>query len=147
MMSGEGVLVEDIMQKNVISVESTVNLKQTAIEMDNANIGAIVITKDDIPIGILTERDFVRRVYAIETPLSKPVSEAMTCPIITIDLNETIWDLAELMRKNKIHKVPVTKEGNLVGIVTNTDLVKQGSLSSDSEMRKICDQIFLRTKN
>ncbi len=146
MMSGEGVSVEDVMKKNIIKIESTNNIKDAAVKMDDSNIGSIIITKDDVPTGILTERDFVRRVYARDIPLSTPVSEVMSHPLISIDVNETIWDVAELMKKHNIHKIPVTKKEKLVGIVTNTDLVELASLSSDSEVRNICDQIFLRMK-
>ena len=100
-MSGEGVSVRDIMKKNIIKIESTGNIKDAAVKMDDSNIGSIIITKDDIPTGILTERDFVRRVYAKEIPLSTPVFEVMSQPLISIDVDETVWDVAELMKKTQ----------------------------------------------
>jgi predicted transcriptional regulator len=51
------------------------------------------------------------------------------------------------MKTKNIHKVPVIENDNLIGIVTNTDLVSLASLGSDSEMRRICDQIFSRIQN
>ena len=147
MMSGEDVLVEDIMKKNIISVESTDDIKYAAVKMGKAHIGSIVITKDKVPIGILTERDFVRRIYAQDIPLSTLVSEVMSIPLITIDVNETIWEACEIMKEKNIHKLPVVKENHLVGIVTDMDLVNLCSSSSNSEMRLICDQILLRMKN
>ena len=114
--------------------------------MSDADIGAIIVTENKSPIGIFTERDFVRRVYAKEIPISSPVSKVMSKPLITIDPSETLWDLSELMKIKNIHKVPVVENNNLIGIVTNTDLVSFASLGSDSEMRRICDQIFSRIK-
>jgi CBS domain-containing protein len=147
MMSGEGVFVRDAMKKNVITIESSDSIKDAAIKMSDSDIGAIIVIENNSPIGILSERDFVRRVYAKEIPISSPVSKAMSKPLITIDPDETIWELSELMKTKNIHKVPVTENDNLVGIVTNTDLVSLASLGSDSEMRSICDQIYSRTKN
>jgi CBS domain-containing protein len=147
MMSGEGVFVRDAMKKNVITIESSDSIKDAAIKMSDSDIGAIIVIENNSPIGILSERDFVRRVYAKEIPISSPVSKAMSKPLITIDPDETIWELSELMKTKNIHKVPVIENDNLVGIVTNTDLVSLASLGSDSEMRSICDQIYSRTKN
>ena len=146
-MSGEGVFVRDAMKKNVITIESSDSIKDAAIKMSDSDIGAIIVIENNSPIGILSERDFVRRVYAKEIPISSPVSKAMSKPLITIDPDETIWELSELMKTKNIHKVPVIENDNLVGIVTNTDLVSLASLGSDSEMRSICDQIYSRTKN
>ena len=142
MMSGEGVLVRDAMKKNVITIEAKESLSNAAIKMSEARIGAVIVTENDSPVGILTERDFVRRVYANEIPVLSPVSKAMSKPLITTSPDDTVWELAELMKTKNIHKVPVMENNTLVGIVTNTDLVFMASLSSDSEMRRICDQIY-----
>lgn len=147
MMSGEGIFVRDAMKKNVITVESNDSIKEAAKKMSDAGIGSIIITKDKSAIGILTERDFVRRVYAKEVPLLSPVSEVMSKPLITIEPSETVWDLSELMKTKNIHKVAVVENDILVGIVTNTDIVSMASLGSDSEMRRITDQIYSHMKN
>ena len=54
------------MTKNVISIESSMTVKDAAVMMENANVGSIVITEGNIPGGILTERDFVNRVVGKE---------------------------------------------------------------------------------
>jgi CBS domain-containing protein len=147
MMSGEGALVRDAMKENVITIESSDSIKDAAIKMSDADIGALIVTENNSPIGILSERDFVRRVYAKEIPISSPVSKVMSKPLITIGPDETVWELSELMKTKNIHKVPVIENDNLIGIVTNTDLVSLASLGSDSEMRSICDNIFSRIEN
>ena len=144
MMSGEDVFVDDFMEKNVITIEESSSIKNAAKKMDEANIGSILVTKNDEPIGIITERDFVRRYAVMGISLSNPVEDIMTVPLITIDSNDTIWEAAELMKIHNIHKLPVIKDKKIVGIITNSDLVKISSQSSDSEMRRICDQILTR---
>ncbi|MDH3192587.1 MAG: CBS domain-containing protein [Nitrosopumilus sp.] len=146
MMSGEGIFVEDTMTKNVVTVEEFTPIRNAAKKMDEANVGSIVVTKNNEPIGIITERDFVRRYAVMGISLSKPVGDIMTLPLITIDPNETVWEAAEVMKTNKIHKLPVIKDKKLVGIITNSDLVKLCSQSSDLEMRQICDEILTRTR-
>jgi CBS domain-containing protein len=55
-MEGEGHLVRDIMKKKLISIDETETIKKAASMMSEAKIGSIIITKDNIPVGILTER-------------------------------------------------------------------------------------------
>ena len=146
MMSGEDIFVEDFMEKNVITIENFSSIKNAAKMMDEANVGSIIVTKNDQPIGIITERDFVRRYAVMGISLSSPAEDIMTLPLVTIDPNDTIWEAAELMKIHNIHKLPVVKDNKMVGIITNSDLVKISSQSSDSEIRRICDEILTRIK-
>ena len=139
--------VKDVMTKNVISIDSSKTVKDAAEMMKDANVGSIVITKESVPVGILTERDFVKRVVGKDKATSTPVSEVMTQPITVVGPDETVWDVAEIMRTKGIHKVPVHDGKKLVGIFTATDLVRLCSYGSDSQMRKITEQILIRLQN
>ena len=132
------------MTKNVISIVSTMTVKDAAILMEDSNVGCIVITDGTTPVGILTERDFVKRVIGKNKPSTIRLSEVMSQPIIVIAPDKTVWDVAEVMRTNGIHKVPVQDGEKLVGIFTATDLVRLCSYGSDSQMRKITEQILIR---
>ena len=138
--------VKDIMKSTVISIDSSLTVKDAAKMMEDAGVGCVVVMENNVAVGILTERDFVRRIAAPEKSLSTPVKELMSSPLIVISPDETVWELAELMKQRRIHKVPVVNEGRLVGIATSTDLTRICSLGSESEMRNICDQILLRIK-
>lgn len=139
--------VKDIMKNAVISIDSSLTVKDAAKMMDDSRVGCVVVMENGVAVGILTERDFVRRIAAPEKSLSIPVKEVMSSPLIVINSDETVWELAELMKQRRIHKVPVVnEEGRLVGIATSTDLTRICSVGSESEMRKICDQILLRMK-
>ena len=139
--------VKEVMTKNVISIDSSMTVKDAAAMMEDANVGSIVITKENIPVGILTERDFVNRVVGKDKAPSTQVSEVMTQPIKVVGPDETIWDVAEVMRSKNIHKVPVQDGDKLIGIFTATDLVRVCSYGSDSQMRKITEDILIRLKN
>jgi len=135
------------MTKNVISIDSSMTVKDAAAMMEDANVGCVVITKENIPVGILTERDFVNRVIGKDKASDTPLSEVMTQPITVVGPDETVWDVAEVMRSKGIHKVPVQDGDKLVGIFTATDLVRVCSYGSDSQMRKITEDILIRLKN
>lgn len=136
--------VKDVMNKDLLTIPSDNSIKQATTLMDEKNVGCVIVTEDKKPIGILTERDFIKRIASKEKNLTNPISDVMSSPLISISAEETIWEAAESMKKNNIHKMAVKSNDEIVGIVTSTDLVKLCSLGSDSEMRQICDQILLR---
>jgi len=136
--------VKDIMKKNVITIDEAESIQDVAQQMLTANVGCVIVTRKDNPVGIITERDFVTKVAAEGRPLFTQVSEVMSLPLTTVDPDETVWDAAEIMRTKGIHKLPVQEGTKIVGIVTTTDLVKLCSYGSDSQMRNICDQILMR---
>jgi len=138
--------VKDIMRKQVVSIDSAMTVKDAATMMDDTNVGCVVITRGNAPIGILTERDFIKKIVSQEKSLDTPLAEVMSFPLITVDSDDTVWDAAEILKANKIHKAPVEDDGKLVGIITATDLVKLCSVGSDSAMRHIADSILIRLR-
>jgi len=136
--------VKDVMIRDVVTLDISTSVKEAAKLMDKNNIGCVIVTKNQLPIGILTERDFVKRIAAEGKPLYAPLEEVMSSPIIEVPPDETVWEAAQIMKTNNIHKLPVKKDNQIIGIVTATDLVKICSIGSDSEMRRICDQIITR---
>ena len=138
---------KDIMKHQVVTVDSAMTVLDTAKIMDDAGIGCVVIIENNIAVGIVTERDFVKRVVSRAIPLSTPIKKVMSSPLIVVNPEENIWEVAELMKQRRIHKVPVVHQNLLVGMVTATDLTRICSIGSDSEMRRITDQILLRMKS
>ncbi|NIM25093.1 MAG: CBS domain-containing protein [Nitrososphaeria archaeon] len=136
--------VKDVMITNIASLDSSSMIMDAAKLMEQKNIGCIIVTQQNLPIGILTERDFVRRIAAKEKPLTSTLEEVMSSPLISIGPEETVWEAAESMKVNNIHKLPVIEDSKVTGIITTTDLVEICSVGSDSEMRRICDQILMR---
>jgi len=137
---------KDIMKNQVVTVDAAISVMDTAKIMDDAGIGCVVVIENNIAVGIVTERDFVKRVVSRGIPLTTPIKKIMSSPLIVVNPEENIWEVAELMKQRRIHKVPVVHQDLLVGIVTATDLTKLCSIGSDSEMRRITDQILLRMK-
>jgi len=143
----DSTFVNQIMSKNVVTVEKSTSLQESAQNMRKSKVGCVIVADDNKPIGIVTERDFVTKVAAEGRPLFTEITEVMSSPLITIDPEETIWDASEMMKEKGIHKLPVKEDEQIIGIVTTTDIVKISSVGSDSQMRKICDQILTRMKD
>ena len=144
MMVEEGHLVSDIMKKKVISIDETKTIKEAASLMNEAKIGSIIITKDDIPVGILTERDFVTKIAVEEIPLSVSLSQVMIKPLLVVAPNQTVWEAAEIMKNMQVHRLAVQEGDKIIGMVTTTDLIKICSIGSDSNLQRIADLIFSR---
>ena len=139
--------VNNIMSKNVLTVDKSTSLQEAALNMRKSNVGCVIVTENTKPIGIVTERDFVTKVAADGRPLFTDIYEVTSSPLITISPEETVWEAAEMMKEKGIHKLAVKKNEKIIGIVTATDIVRISSLGSDSQMHKICDQILLRMKD
>jgi CBS domain-containing protein len=138
--------VKDIMKKNVLTIDESMSVQDAAQMMNDADVGCVIVTSKNKPIGILTERDFVK-IAADGKPLFTELSGVKSFPLIVTSPDETVWEAAEIMKSRGIHKLPVQDGDNVIGIVTTSDLVKICSIGSDSEMRNICDQILMRMKN
>ena len=143
-MVEEGHLVSDIMKKKVVSIDETKTIKEAASLMNEAKIGSIIITKDDIPVGILTERDFVTKIAVEEIPLSVSLSQVMIKPLLVVTPNQTVWEAAEIMKNMQVHRLAVQEGNKIIGMVTTTDLVKICSIGSDSNLQRVADLIFSR---
>ena len=139
-------LVRNLMRKNVISIDSSMTVQDAAKMMDDAAIGAIVVLEKGIAMGIITERDMTRRIIAKGKSMNTSVKEAMSSPVVVINPDDSVWEAAQLMKTRKIHRLPAVKDNRLVGMITSSDIVRLCGIGSDSEMRKITEQILLRMK-
>jgi len=118
------VLVRDIMSKNVRVVRLDSSVKEVVATMNKFNIGSIIVVQGDRPVGIITERDILRRV--VEPCLAPEILTArqvMTSPVVSIRETASLDEAAGLMAKKKVKKLPVMNKEKLVGIVTFTDIV------------------------
>lgn len=118
------VLVRDVMSKEVRVVRPDSSVKEVVATMNKFNIGSIIVVQSARPVGIITERDILRRI--VEPCLAPEILTArqiMSSPVLTIDEATSIDEAAELMAKRKIKKLPVMRKRKLVGVVTLTDIV------------------------
>jgi CBS domain-containing protein len=118
------VLVRDIMSKNVKVVRPDSSVKEVVATMNKFDIGSILVVQGKRPVGIITERDILRRiVQPCLAPETLTARQVMTSPLLTIRETASIDEAAKLMAKEKVKKLPVMNRQKLVGIVTLTDIV------------------------
>jgi CBS domain-containing protein len=125
--------VKDIMTENVVSISIDDSVFEAANLMNSNQVGCLVIMNEEEPIGIVTERDIVRRVVAKKLPLETKISEVMSKSLITIGPDASLKEAARVMSSNKIRRLPVLKQNKLVGIVVASDFVRNAGKKSVSE--------------
>ncbi|MEM2568004.1 MAG: CBS domain-containing protein, partial [Candidatus Bathyarchaeia archaeon] len=117
------VLVRDIMSKNVRVVRPDSSAKEVVATMNKFDIGSVVVVQGGRPVGIITERDILKRIVEpCLAPETLSARQIMTSPVVTIDAS--INEAAKLMAKKGIKRLLVTRNNDeLVGIITFTDIV------------------------
>ena len=121
--------VRHIMTKNIISVKNNASVVQAASVMVKNDIGSVVVTKDGKPVGIITEKDIVKRCCVGKScGEDLKAEEIMSAPLITIEADASLGEAAMLMSDNKIRRLLVTEKGKIVGIITEKDVLR-GTLS------------------
>ena len=133
----ELITVKDIMTNSVISVDSKATVNEAAKMMEDAKVGAIVVMEDNSPVGIITDRDFAVKIVAHAYPITTPVKQIMSSPLIAIGPDETVMMAADLMYTREIRKLPVIDDDKVVGMLTATDLVNQLAVSTEDDMIKM----------
>ncbi len=123
--NSSSVVVKDIMKKTLIFVNPATTVFQVAKMMEQAGISAIFIKENETFVGIITDRDFATKIAANNLPFDTPAQKIMSSPLVTINHDESISVAAEMMSSKKLRKLAVTDNGDIVGLITSTDLVNQ----------------------
>ncbi|MGD8566152.1 MAG: CBS domain-containing protein [Candidatus Bathyarchaeota archaeon] len=117
--------VQGVMSKPVITIEMGNTVQASAEIMSKKNAGSIIVTKKSEPIGIVTERDILRRVVAKGLDGSRMlIEEIMSKPLVTISENIPIIEAIRILQKKKIRRLLILDKNRLVGIVTQRDLLR-----------------------
>jgi CBS domain-containing protein len=118
-------VVRDIMTKEIIMIDSTDTALEAARRMTEKGISSLFVVKDGVPVGIVTERDFIKKICAKDLHMAKVmVSEIMSKILTTADPDTPIEVAVQRMVNHKIRRLPIIDSGKIVGIITVTDLAK-----------------------
>jgi len=116
--------VKTVMSSPVITMESKGNFGSAAKIMVKNEIGSVVVVERKKPVGMVTERDITKQVIKGTGVLKKPVKSLLTKALVTAPPDMPVQEALELMLMNKIRRLPVLENDNLVGIVTEKDLMR-----------------------
>jgi len=111
--------------RNVYSIFSNLTVYDALKVMGEKNIGAILIIDDNVLKGILSERDYARKIVLKDKSSKETfVHEIMESNVFTVKLSDNLEDCMELMSEKRIRHLPVLEDGIVVGIISISDVVK-----------------------
>lgn len=116
--------VDYFMTEGVITADEETPVESVAKIMGEKGIGSVIITNKGKPIGIFTERDLLTKFLAKDNSLKIEVGRACSSPLVTAPIGISVHDAAAIMTSKHIRRLPITRDGKLVGILTARDLVE-----------------------
>jgi CBS domain-containing protein len=119
-------VVSEIMSSHVVTINSDKTALDAAILMKEKRISSLIVQDNEELLGIITERDFVKRVCANDKTSSEVKISELMSKIQTYAAPDTPVDVAvQRMINNRIRRLPVISNGKVIGIITVTDLAKE----------------------
>jgi CBS domain-containing protein len=132
--------VEDVMVREVITIDEESTVKEAAEVMNKFEIGCLIAVRKGKAVGIITERDLLKRVVAEARDVNKTkVKDVMSSPLVVVEPKMELEEAVRLMFQMKIKKLPVVDGKRLVGLVTLTDIAR-----FQPQMIKILKQLAMR---
>jgi len=117
--------VEDVMVREVITIDENSTVKEAAEVMNKFEIGCLIAVRKGKAIGMITERDLLKRVVAEARDATETeVKDVMSSPLVVVEPSVELEEAVKLMFQMKIKKLPVVDGKRLVGLITLTDIAR-----------------------
>jgi CBS domain-containing protein len=117
--------VEDVMTSEVITIDEHATVKEAAENMDKNEISCLIALRKGRAIGIITERDLLKRIIVeAKNPEKTKVVEVMSSPLEVVAVGTDLEKAMRLMFRKKIKKLPVVDKDSLLGLVSLTDIAR-----------------------
>lgn len=129
--------------RNIYATTPTTKVFDAISQMDDRGIGALMVLKDDRPVGIVTERDYLRKIILKNrSSRDTPVADIMTDNVIYVDPRQTVRECMTMMSDIRCRHLPVlSDDGQLEGLISIGDCARQLTLDQDAEIRHLRDYI------
>ena len=115
----------DIMTEGVICVSEGTSVIEAIRLMAARNVTGIPVVGDDMTlIGILSEQDVMRLLHTFDQEKDRTVNELMTQPAIHFEEEACVVDICHFLKDHSIRRVPITRNGKVVGVISRSDIIK-----------------------
>lgn len=137
-MTNVAQVLQDKIEQTIFTISPEATVLEAISLMANKGIGAVVVTDQDKVVGILSERDYTRKIMLMErTSKETSVSEIMTAKVLTVTKSTSVEDCLGLMTDRHLRHLPVVENDKLIGLISIGDLVK----AVMDDQRKLIDQL------
>ncbi|OTG65150.1 CBS domain-containing protein [Acinetobacter silvestris] len=131
-------VIQNKLGQEIYTISPSATVLEAITLMANKGIGAVVVSEDSKVVGILSERDYTRKIALMQrTSDHTTVAEIMTSKVISVTRSNTVDECLELMTNRHLRHLPVLEEGFLIGFISIGDLVK----ATMEDQRKLIDQL------
>lgn len=125
-------------QQAIFTIEPDETVLKAISIMAEKGIGALVVTHEDAVVGILSERDYTRKIALMErTSFNTTVNQIMTEKVLTVTRSATVEHCLELMTDKHLRHLPIVENNKLIGLISIGDLVK----AAMEDQKKLIDQL------
>jgi CBS domain-containing protein len=127
---------------DVLKIDASATVFDAIKKIVDKNVGSILVTEGDEVVGIMTERDYLRKIAVLgRTSHETLVSEIMTAPLVYVTPETTIEESMAIMTDRRIRHLPVVEDEDVVGIISIGDLVKFQSREQSFQIQYLTDYI------
>ncbi|MBI4176935.1 MAG: CBS domain-containing protein [Candidatus Aenigmarchaeota archaeon] len=143
--------VKDAMTRRIATINENAAVQAAAELMKKRRVGSLIVVRSKNPVGIVTESDIIKKVVSRDLSAANvAVKEIMTAPLKHLDPEENLNEAVKKMTAAKIRRMPVVSKGEVVGILTHTDIVRVSPsmidiLSERAKMREAEPQLSVGT--
>ncbi len=128
--------------RDVLKIDAGASVFEAVEQMVAANVGSLLVTDAGDIVGIVTERDYLRRVTLEgRTDRDTAVGEIMSAPLVVVNPGTSIDECMAVMTDRRIRHVPVAEDGKVIGVVSIGDVVKFKSKQQSFEIQYLTDYI------
>jgi CBS domain-containing protein len=122
--------ISTLMENPVLRITEETTVKEAAETMGKNRVGSLLVTREDVDVSIVTERDILSKVITAQRDLDKTyVKDIASQPLITVDKDMDAEQVLELMANLKVRRILITDQENIVGIFSTSDLIKLPAMS------------------
>lgn len=132
------------MTRTIVSIMSKATVTYAASLMKKKEISSLIVGHERKPVGIITERDLVRKILSEGLSPSTHIIDIMSTPLIYIESEDSILDATDLMIEKGVRKIAVKENGRVVGIITATDLLQLITSLTENDLRKVYQNFLIK---
>jgi len=135
--------VIDIIRREAITLDADVTVSEAARIMREKGEGCVIVMRNNIPVGMLTERDVTWKVVGEGLdPKSVKIGEVMSSPLITVNPDADLSEAAKTMETFRVRRLAVIRNNKIYGVIKAVDIARHLEEYVDDEIRKILRSAF-----